>query len=1676
LEIPSSNEWTNPGSSAWQEIIVFLQKTLSRGTPYDIRSDSWTYRAQTGITATWQELAPHEAKGSTDFSPTSWKTYDVKAFLTWMEALHKKDTPSFSRDDRLLAFTKAIDKHPLAIDVADRRNTPQTHSLKKAYLNLKEALHKFEEDGSRLSEHEENEACRQAWYLLEIEGLTDASVQSTKTEIKSACTTTGSSRIPSKFMPMLDAILAKTTNLLMQITSFKDTFILHREGSSTHEHSKKKAKSAHSSTASAAGQPRSKDSNKRTTSPSGRQSSKKPKSAEAVKCYGCGYSLSKDKTTGKLSCNREVKGYSDRGCRNDPRHSKERGTAFMESQVGKQWVALGYHSIPKDPSITLQNAKSRKEGMILLHTAVTDKLLQPELIHFSIPPQATMASAKRKRTETLPPSGKLLLDTGAIGCSVMSTDYAKRLRTHSDCYTIRNAKHSIETAANSKLTSNKIIDIEISLPGEQPSIKELPIRVSAAIAPIDIDLILDRETIKQNDLVDRFPSHFAKGELLERLRALPLLTTPALAGSVVGAPFAADITSRSSLRTLNTNPDWVQWRDATTDTTRKIARSFYLDEIVADGARRQALEIALKERPSWKSFLGNLSVDSSRKKPKKQKRSKKQSSKRKKHYAKQDDRALLFSDEHIDQIESKFLASMKGVAEASFSNFSDKSPYEREGGIALDEIPDHKLESIPESLLREVEADHEYTKVHVSGNPILADRIRRLIYAFRSIFRGTVQRDPSTAFDPFHLDVDLSQWELPCHAGPVRATNAREKEVELERMVNIMLAHDIVEACTDPYYSHAFLTPKPNGKWRLVLDFKGLNRATQNKYEWPIPNIKEMLSRIGEQRPEYFAVFDLTSGYYQAPIDEASRKFTAFRTKHGVYRWKRLPMGLTHAGSYFQHQLSTKVLNGLIHKDCELYLDDCLVYAGDADEYITRLTKVFERFRDHGITLNPDKCHLGLTQVEYVGHTINKNGLHFTRDKLDSVMNFPRPETMKNVKSFLGLANYFRDHISNHSLRVQPLQDLVADYDKRKAHSKVVWTDACNAAFIDIRQAIDECPMLWFLDDHSPIFLQCDASDYGIGAYLHQKVRQPDGSVKDHPVGFISKSLVSGHDSWDIPMKEGFAIFYALRKWEYLLRGRKFTVLTDHENLTRLRTEKSANKMVTRWFTAYQDYDITDWIHVKGEDNDVPDTFSRLCANVCIDDSPQATTAFLYQLTGYEMEPEHWETIRTHGHGSASNHGHGGVKRPIEVLERAGKRWPTRAKDVRKFVQMCPCCQKMNVMKPVIHSYPYTLSTYGLFNTVSVDLIEQLKPDDYGMSMIVVIIDNFSRFVDLYPISNTSAEAAADALIQFTGRFQTPVRITTDSGSNFKSILMDGLMTRLGADHQLTKAYSKEQNGLVERVNKEVLSHLRTIIFDRRVQSKWSKYLPIVQRYINTSVHSATGCTPASIVFPSGAEIDKELLVDTSGVVVSSYIRDMQAAQASIIEIAERNLRQRDQAHMESRQGVEPEFEEGSYVLVEHRHNSLRRGPKSKMLPFKAGPYLVHKKLNEGMYTLRDLITMRPKDFHVSHLTPFRHDERTLQPIYVATTDMFDEFVVERVLEMRGRRKSDISFKVRWAGYGEADDTWISWKDGRNTTAVQTFLHGHADPYIRRLGMRDFDPNALDDPEVFNRDSDQDSD
>ena len=296
-------------------------------------------------------------------------------------------------------------------------------------------------------------------------------------------------------------------------------------------------------------------------------------------------------------------------------------------------------------------------------------------------------------------------------------------------------------------------------------------------------------------------------------------------------------------------------------------------------------------------------------------------------------------------------------------------------------------------------------------------------------------------------------------------------------------------------------------------------------------------------------------------------------------------MGLKGAPSYFQRILATIVLVSLIHVILELYIDDIIVHGKTEQKFLQRLEKTLRRLLQYGITANPVKCKFGLSEVDYVGHVIDPTGLTFSLDKRDKVLNFPLPQNMKHLRSYIGLCNYFRDHVDHHSEIMLPLQDMLIQYEKSK---KLEWTPEAIAAFERSKNAIADCAKLYFLRDdirNNPVFLMTDASDYGLGAYLYQVV---DG--KETPIQFISKTFDETQLKWSTNEKEAYAIIYAIRKLEPLLRDIYFTLKTDHKNLVYICDHASAK--VGRWKMELQEYNF-DVEHVPGVENIVADSCSR---------------------------------------------------------------------------------------------------------------------------------------------------------------------------------------------------------------------------------------------------------------------------------------------------------------------------------------------------------------------------------------------------------------------------------------------------------------------------------------------------
>ena len=936
----------------------------------------------------------------------------------------------------------------------------------------------------------------------------------------------------------------------------------------------------------------------------------------------------------------------------------------------------------------------------------------------------------------------------------------------------------------------------------------------------------------------------------------------------------------------------------------------------------------------------------------------------------------------------------------------------------------------------------------IQGDEALQQKIINLCMEFKEIFSKELRKEPAK-IPPFELIVNVEKWESQVNRLPPRKVGLI-KDSEIKRQVDSMIAANVVEESQAPYYSQVLLTPKPNNEWRFCIDYRRLNDAT-TKLGWPIPNIKHMLRRIGESKSKYYAKIDFTKGYYQAPLSMNSRALTAFICFCGVYQWLRVPMGLKGAPSYFQKEMATLVLGGLIHIILELYIDDILIHGKTEEEFIVRVRTVFERLRKHNITVNPKKCIFGASRIEFVGHEINEKGMTFSKEKIHKVIVFAVPITPKQLQGFLGLANYFRDHIDSFSIKGRPLFEVLIHWNRT---GQFIWTKEAAQAFSHIKDAINKCPQLFFVSENGLVYLHTDASKYGIGGYLFQIV---DGV--EQPIQFISKAFRDAQLNWHTFEKEGYAIVYCIKKLEYLLRDVPFILRTDHKNLTYI--SDSSSPKVIRWKHDLQEFNYT-VEHIPGPQNIAADGFSRLLDTSASDEynevnfikEPARALSQVFQegidTVNYisDMIPIPNDKYRLITEVHNSQVGHRGLERTLQLLKQNHTEWPLMRQQVKQFIKNCPCCQKMSYIKYPIHAHPFTLSTYEPFVRIHIDTIGEMpRKDEAGNLYVLVIRDSFSRFTLLYPIADTTAKNAVKCLMHMFGLFGYPAQILSDNGSQFVNEIITEFTKQVQVQHLRTMAYSKEENGLVERANKEVNRYLRDLIYDLRVDSTWSEYIPMIQRIMNSTVNESTGLTPAEIIFGNSIDLDRGMFhpisdVNEQPVIISDWMAKMLETQAKLIALARKKLMAKDEKHIQEYDPTRTEFPINSYVLVTYPvgMNGTRKPP-TRFHSILRGPYRVINYTVKGVVTVQNLVTYKNEDFHVTQLRPFQYDPERVDLRDVASRDR-KEFVIDRIVSHIGdfKSKRTLQFLVKWLGYDESENTYESFRELRATEQLHAYL------------------------------------
>ena len=401
-----------------------------------------------------------------------------------------------------------------------------------------------------------------------------------------------------------------------------------------------------------------------------------------------------------------------------------------------------------------------------------------------------------------------------------------------------------------------------------------------------------------------------------------------------------------------------------------------------------------------------------------------------------------------------------------------------------------------------------------------------------------------------------------------------------------------VRPSTAPFAASVLMVRKKDQTYRMVVDYRALNKCSV-KSVFPLPLIHETMDRLHGAR--IFSRVDLQQGFFQIAMQPEDIYKTSFRCRFGQWEMTVMPMGAQGSPGTMQ-RLATETFKD-VHDFVVVYMDDILIFSKTAEEHVQHVSKVMQRLREAHLHIKRSKCDFGVTELEFLGHMLrggpDGSSIAMMPDKVEAIVKWPAPQDQGQLRSFLGLASYYRRFIKNFSTIAAPLTDLLA---KEKLF---VWEEAASASFAALKQAITTAPVCKPFDPTLPVTLMTDASDRGIGCALMQN---------DHPVCFDSKKFSPAEKNYPTHDKEALALMHALRVWRPLCLGKEVTVLTDSKCLTYLKTQPQLSPRQARWLDFLEQFTLK-IEHIKGTLNAVADCLSRAPSIKGRDATPVDTAA-----------------------------------------------------------------------------------------------------------------------------------------------------------------------------------------------------------------------------------------------------------------------------------------------------------------------------------------------------------------------------------------------------------------------------------------------------------------------------------
>ena len=471
----------------------------------------------------------------------------------------------------------------------------------------------------------------------------------------------------------------------------------------------------------------------------------------------------------------------------------------------------------------------------------------------------------------------------------------------------------------------------------------------------------------------------------------------------------------------------------------------------------------------------------------------------------------------------------------------------------------------------------ELKEIEFDINPDLTieqqNKLRSLLHEYSDLFNENIS-DETTNLGEHSIN---TRDAIPTKV--IYNRNSYKENEVIKSEIENMLKLKIIRPSRSEWTAPVVLVKKKDGSIRFCVDFRKLNNVTVKEI-YPLPRINDTIDTLSGMK--YFTTLDFISGYWQINIKEGDKHKTAFNTKFGSFEFNRMPFGLSNAPYTFQRIMDV-MLTGFKWINCLVYLDDIIIFSHSFENHLNDIRSILVVIRNVKLKLKSKKCRFGFTRINYLGHIISDKGIEIDYSKLEPIKRIKKLYSVKEVKSFLGLANYYRRFIKDFSIIAYPLNRLTT-----KEAKTFEWNQQAQDALDELKLKLCSTPILAYPNFNDKFLIQTDACKFGYGAVLSQVI---DG--KEHVISYYSRSTTEREKNYDSREAECAAIIAGVKHYRSYLFGSKFDIVTDHEALKYLQTSKQLSSKLTRWSLYLQDFDF-EVIYREQRKHKNADALSRL--------------------------------------------------------------------------------------------------------------------------------------------------------------------------------------------------------------------------------------------------------------------------------------------------------------------------------------------------------------------------------------------------------------------------------------------------------------------------------------------------